>query len=392
MGLDDMLSLKPEHVTLRTLVSEFARDNLVQLYDTQDKTALFNAAFLAAAQRDLLGATVPQSLGGAGFDSVASVVINEKLAEFDPGFALSYLAHSLLFVHKLAVHGSDEQKANYLEKVISGQWRAGMAMTEPHGGSNLFDMKTTARLQGDNWVINGQKSFITNPDGKVFFVYASADGLPSVFLVESGYEGFSQGTMWPHKIGLKSSPWGDLHFDDCKVPKENLVGKVGDGKHLAFNILEIERLGLAAISYGIAQRCYEEMLKHSTIERKPDNTLMDFGAIQMYVAGALGDLENGRPALYQAARHFDEQCSSGQVPEDNISRIMRANLLKAHATQVSERIARNALQVQGAHGFASEDYVSGRFLTDQIGISIGGGPLEVLYSYVARKLAKGYRT
>jgi isovaleryl-CoA dehydrogenase len=392
MTLNAILNLKPEHETLADTVREFAKREIAPQYPDSNVSVEFNRQlFRELAGIDLLGATVPQEFRGAGMDTVASIIIHEEMAKADPGFTLSYLAHSLLFVHNLSVNGSDEQKRRYLDKVINGEWLAGMAMTEPEGGSDFFNMRTTAVRHGDNWILNGQKSFITNYDGDVFLVYAKTGDTSSVFIVESGYEGFSKGRSYSGKLGLKSSSWGDIHLDNCKVPAANLVGQVGDGKKSAFNILEIERLGLAAISYGIAQRCYDEMLQHSTRESSTRNRSIDHGLIGFYVASALGDIENGRPALYDFARFVDKQNASGQTQEDNRLRIMRANLIKANATPIAERIARNALQVQAAQGYAGEGYVAGRFLTDQFGISIGGGPLEVLYAYVAKQLANGRR-
>src|SRR3979409_468600 len=219
-----------------------------------DQTARFNARLLAElGGLGLLGVTIPEADGGAGMDATASVIVHEELAYSDPGFTLGYLAHALLFVNNFYWASSVAQRKRYLPDVLSGRVVGGMGMTEPSVGTDVLGMQTTARKDGDHYVINGRKTFITNgPEGGVFLVYAKLADRITTFVVERSLPGFSTGPTIP-KLGMRASTMSELIFEDCRVPADNLLGSEGGGITNMMRNLEIERIGLAAMSLGMAR-------------------------------------------------------------------------------------------------------------------------------------------
>src|SRR3712207_4902067 len=229
----DLFNPTPEHALLRDTLREFVRDRVEPQALEHDRAESFNMElFRECGRMDLLGLTVPAEAGGAGMDAVASVIVHEELSTADPGFCLAYLAHSILFVNNLCQNASDEQRAKYLPRTISGEWIGGMGMSEPDVGTDVLGMRTEARLEADRYVLNGRKMWITNGAiddhtlGDVFLVYARTDGGGlSTFVVEKGFEGFSLGQKIKDKLGCRASTTAELVFDNCVVPAENRLGR-----------------------------------------------------------------------------------------------------------------------------------------------------------------------
>ncbi len=268
----DLLNPTPEHKMIRETVREFVQTEVEPQALEHDRQEKFNLPlFRKLGQLGLLGITVPEQYGGAGQDAVAAVIAHEEISASDPGFALAYLAHSMLFVNNLAVNGSEEQKIKYLPKVCSGEHVGCMAMSEPNVGTDVLGLETTAKIEGSEYVINGQKMWITNgclddegTAADLVWLYARTgdkDGKRqiSTFLIEKGAPGYLVGQKIRDKTGMRASNTAELVFANCRVPKSALVGHEGESVHHMMRNLELERLTLAAMSLGIARRSLEVM-------------------------------------------------------------------------------------------------------------------------------------
>lgn len=263
----DLFNPTEEHQMLRETVRSFVEKEIEPQAEEFDHKEEFNIGlFKKLGELGLLGVTVDPDFGGAGMDAVASVIVHEEMSASDPGFCLAYLAHSMLCVNNIAFNASEEQKSRLLPKLCSGEWVGSMAMSEPHVGTDVLGMKTTAQKEGDHYLINGRKMWITNgtidedrTPCDVVLLYATTgekNGRPllSTFLIEKENEGWSVGQKIQGKLGMRASNTAELVFDNCKVGKEALVGEEGDSMLHMMRNLELERLTLAAMSLGIARR------------------------------------------------------------------------------------------------------------------------------------------
>src|SRR5690349_21149350 len=207
----DLFHPTHEHRMLRELVAEFTRNEVEPQAAEFDAKGVLNVPlFRQLAELGVLGVTLPAEDGGAGMDTVAAVIVHHELAKSDPGFTLAYLAHAMLFVNNFFHAANDEQRKRYLPKVLSGEWVAGMGMTEPGAGTDVLGMQTTARKHGDHWVLNGTKTYITNaPEGFCFLVYAKVDGRLTSFVVDRQCKGFST-SEHIDKLGMRGSTMGEL--------------------------------------------------------------------------------------------------------------------------------------------------------------------------------------
>ncbi|MSP24113.1 MAG: isovaleryl-CoA dehydrogenase, partial [Myxococcales bacterium] len=296
-----------EHAMLRRLVREFVATRLEPQADAQNARGELNRELIAACgEMGLLGTTVPASYGGAGMDFVASVIIHHELSKSDPGFTLAYLAHAVLFVNNFSVNANDEQRARYLPGALSGEKLGCMCMTEPNAGTDVLGMATVARRDKDGYVLNGRKALITNaPDADLFLVYAKVEGGPraaiSSFVLERGMPGLTTGAK-THKMGMCASTMGEVMFDDCRVPAACLLGSEGGGVTHMMRNLELERLTLAAMSLGIADRSVDMMIRYANERRAFGRAIGDFGQIQRYIAESYAKTEAARALIYTVAR------------------------------------------------------------------------------------------
>src|SRR5215208_6525667 len=291
-----------EHALLRQTMRQLVRDDVEPQAMAHDESGTFNHALLRKVGKlGLLGVTIPEADGGAGLDATAACIVHEELAYADPGFALAYLAHALLFVNNFYWASRPEQRERYLPPTLSGEWIGGMGMTEPAVGTDVLGMRTVARRQGDHYVLNGRKIFITNgPEGHVFVVYAKLEDRLTTFVVERGFAGFASGDKIP-KMGMRASTMSELIFDECKVPVENLLGTEGGGITNMMRNLEIERLGLSAMSLGMARRCLDTMVTYATERRCFGKPLAEHGQSQPYIGESRAKVEAMRALIYSVA-------------------------------------------------------------------------------------------
>jgi isovaleryl-CoA dehydrogenase len=382
----DLFAPTPEHRLLGETLREFVEREVEPQAAAHDRGERFNhALFKRAGELGLLGVTLPEAHGGAGLDPVAAVQVFEALSSSDPGFALSVLAHAILFAQNVAVNGNDEQRARVLPKAASGEWIGGLCMTEPGVGTDVLAMATRAKRDGDVYVLDGTKTFITNGGiddetlGDCFIVYAAtAPKQISSFLVEKGMEGFRLGQLWKDKLGMRASLTAELVFDGVRVPVANRVGEEGEGTLQMMRNLEVERLTLAAMSTGIAQRCLEVMLAYSGERKSFGVPIREHGQIQRYIAESFAEYRAARCLVYDTGRRIDLK-ATGQRHD--------ADAAKLFASQAAKRAADAAIQVLGGYGYMGE-YVVERLWRDAKLLEIGGGTLEAHHKNLTKDLAR----
>ena len=369
---------------LTETVRAFAAKELSPHADELDREErLAPGIFRKLGDLGILGITIPEEFGGVTLGAKAMVSVMEELSYAEPGTCLSYLAHSLLFVHNLAQNGSKEQCDRYLPRCVTGELVTGMAMTEPGAGSDAVGMMTRAVREGDHYVLNGTKMFITNgPIGDVFLVYArTGDDRQdlSTFIVESGFAGFTVSKKLS-KMGMRSSPTGELVFRNCRVPVQNRVGEEGSCvKHMMKN-LDIERVGLAAMSLGIARACLDHSLKYSTERSQFGEPIVNFQAVSEKLSNMYIGYRAARALVYEAAQVIDEGRRANQ----------EAAAAKVFASEMATKVALDAIQVMGGYGYIREFPVE-RLMRDAKLLEIGGGTSEILRSVIIKEFVRKNR-
>lgn len=387
--MEDLFNPTPEHLALRQTLRRFAESEVEAQAAAHDRDEAFNLPlFRKLGDLGVLGLTVPEAFGGAGMDAAAVALVHEELSAVDPGFTLSYLAHALLFANNLAVNGSDAQRAKYLPDACSGARIGGMCMSEPGAGTDVLGMRTTAVRRGDHYVLNGAKMWITNGAvsdhelGDVFLVYARVEGAPrsklSMFIVEKGFKGFSLGQKIKDKLGMRASTTAELVFEDCEVPVENRVGDEGDATIHMMRNLEVERMGLAAMSLGIARRSIEEMNRYASERKSFGQPLRDFGQVQRHIAESYAEYMAGRAYTYWAASQLDLLKPGHRLDSDGV---------KLYCATMAKNVADRAIQVLGGYGYVGE-YKVERLWRDAKLLEIGGGTLEAHQKNMTRELAR----
>ena len=382
----DVTAPTPEHVQLGQTLREFVRREVEPQAAESDRSETFNRAlFERAGELGLLGVTLPEPHGGAGLDATAAVQVLEALATSDPGFALSVLAHSILFAHNVGANGDEEQKRRVLPLAASGQWIGGLCISEPQGGTDVLAMRTTARRDGDHYVIDGTKTWISNGGvddetlGDAFVVYAmTREREISSFLVEKGMAGFRLGQKWTDKLGMRASFTAELLFEGARVPVTNRLGDEGEGAQHLIRNLEIERLALAAISVGIAQRSLEVMVDYANERKSFGVPIREHGQIQRHIAESFAQYRAARVLVYESARKLAGGGAASRADAD---------AAKLFAAGVGKQVADAAIQVLGAYGYVGE-YVVSRLWRDARLLEIGGGTVEAHHKNIAGLLAR----
>jgi isovaleryl-CoA dehydrogenase len=387
----DLFNPTSEHAMIRETVQSFVKEEVEPQALEYDRKELFNLPlFRKLGELGLLGITVPEQFGGAGQDALAAVIVHEELSYSDPGFCLAYLAHSMLLVNNFAVNASDDMRKKFLPKMCNGEWVGGMAMSEPAVGTDVLGMETSARRDGDFYILNGRKMWITNgtvdengTPADCLLVYAKTGvkngrAQISTFLVEKGFPGYSVGQKIRDKTGMRASNTAEIVFDNCKVPASHLVGHEGDSMLHMMRNLEIERLTLAAMSLGIAKRSVEAMNRYASERHAFGKPLRDFGQIQKYIAESYAEYKACRAYVYDTARKLDLTKEGNRVDSDGV---------KLVATTMGKNVADRAIQVLGGYGYVGE-YVVERLWRDAKLLEIGGGTLEAHQKNITRDLAK----
>jgi isovaleryl-CoA dehydrogenase len=369
-----------EHAQLREMIREFSASEIdAQAAEFDAKGTLNVSLFRRVADLGLLGLTVPEKDGGAGMDATAATIVHHEMSKFDPGFTLAYLAHSMLFVNNFYYCSNEDQRARYLPQVLSGEWVAGMGMTEPGAGTDVLGMSTSAKRVGDEYLLNGSKTYITNTvEAHCFLVYAKVDGRVTAFIVDRAMDGFSTSNKID-KIGMRGSTMGELFFQDCRVPLANRIGEEGQGVLHMMRNLEIERLTLAGMSVGIAERCVQIMIDYGASRTAFGSSINKFGQVQRYIGESFAELQAAKCLTYNEARRVAPG-SQNRVGTD---------AAKLFAAPVGKRAADNAMQVLGGAGYCREHPVE-RLWRDAKLLEIGGGTLESHQKNLTKDLTRAH--
>ncbi len=387
----DLTNPTETHKMLRDTLKSFVETEVEPQAHEFDRKEKFNLPlFRKLGDLGLLGITVPEAYGGADLDATAVCIVHEELSASDPGFCLAYLAHTLLCVNNLAVNGSESQKQKYLPKLSSGEFVGSMAMSEPDYGTDVLGMKMTAVKKNDKYILNGRKMWITNgalDDNKtacdMVWVYAktgerNGKALISTFIVEKGDKGFYVGQKIMDKLGMRASNTAELVFENCEISTDRLVGAEGDSMHHMMRNLEIERVGLAAMSLGIAKRSIQIMNKYATEREAFGKPLNSFGQIQKYIADSYAEYKAASCYVYDTARRLDLTKEGNRLDSDGV---------KLVATTMGKNVADRAIQVLGGYGYVGE-YIVERLWRDAKLLEIGGGTLEAHQKNITRDLSK----
>ncbi len=380
-----------EHKLLRDTIRSFTKSKVESQAITFDAQERFNIElFREAAELGILGITVAEELGGAGMDAVAATIVHEELSYSDPGFCLAYLAHAMLCVNNIAQNASSEQSLRWLPKLLTGEYIGAMGMSEPGAGTDVLGMKMSAQRDGDNYILNGRKMWITNgcvddngTPADLVLVYAVTGekaGRPqlSSFVVEKGMSGYGVGQKITHKAGMRASNTAELVFDNCVVPLRNRIGEEGDSiRHMMRN-LALERLTLAAMSVGIARRCVDVMSTYAADRKAFGKPISAFGQIQRYIANGYADMMAARTYVYGTASSMGLGDYGNRIDSDGV---------KLFASKMATRVAGDAIQVLGGYGYVGE-YAVERLWRDAKLLEIGGGTVEAHEKNMTRDLAK----
>jgi len=373
--------LAEELDALRDSVQRFARTEIAPLARAIDRDNSFPAPLWEMmGELGLLGITVPEDCGGAGLGYLAHCIAIEEISRASASVGLSYGAHSNLCVNQIARNGNDEQRARLLPGLIAGTHIGALAMSESGAGSDVVGMRTRAEPDGDDWVLNGGKMWITNgPDAHVLVVYARSDpdagprGI-TAFVVERGMSGFSSGVKLD-KLGMRGSNTAELVFDDCRVPAANVLGEVGRGVNVLMSGLDYERVVLAAGPLGIMAACLDVVMPYVHERRQFDTPIGEFQLMQGKLADMYTTTSACRAYVYAAAA----ACDRGETTRKDAAGCI------LYAAEKATWCALEAIQALGGNGYVN-DYPTGRLLRDAKLYEIGAGTSEIRRMLIGREL------
>jgi alkylation response protein AidB-like acyl-CoA dehydrogenase len=375
------LELTPEQEAIRQMVREFAEAEIRPVVSYYDETQEFpHELFAKMGELGLLGILVPPEYGGAGLGYMEFALITEELARVCPAIALSVAAHNGLCTNHILSFGSEELKRRYLPELASGKALGAWALTEPGSGSDAAALRTTARREGDVYIVNGSKSFTTHGGvGSIAVVMALTDpqrgrhGI-SAFVLEKGMPGFSAGKK-ENKLGMRASDTTTLLLDNVRVPAENLIGTEGEGYRQALYVLDGGRISIAALAVGLAQGALEHALQYALQRQQFGQPLVEFQAIQMKLARLSTELEAARLLTYRAA----------WLRQQGRSVRLEAAQAKLFASELAVRAAEEAVQIFGGYGYV-KDYPVEKLYRDAKLLTIGEGTSEIQRLIIARQL------
>ena len=376
--------LDEEQQILRSSVRKFAEDVIKPVArELDDKEEFSYDTMKRMAEMGLFGVFVSPEYGGQGLDYVSYIIATEEIARVDGSHAATVAAGNSLGIGPLNYYGSEEQKKKYLPKLCAGQGLWGFGLTEPDAGSDAGGSKTTAVLDGNHWVINGSKIFITNAACKISMgvtVQAVTGKRPngkkelSCFLVEHGTKGFTAKEMHG-KLMWRSSNTAELYFDDCRIPKENLLGKQGDGFHQMLATLDGGRLSIGAMGLGCAQGAFDLALAYSQERQQFGQPICKFQAIAFKLADMAMEIELARNLMYKA----------GWLRDNRRPFAREAAMAKLYCSELARRVSNHAVQIHGGYGLMKE-YDVERFYRDAKLLEIGEGTSEVQRIVISRQI------
>jgi len=374
-GLDDELNMLRDHV------NAFARDEIApRAAEIDEKNEFPNDLWQKFGDMGLLGITVSDEDGGSGMGYLAHCIAMEEISRASASVGLSYGAHSNLCVNQLKINASAEQKAKYLPKLISGEHVGALAMSEPGAGSDVVSMKLRARKEGDKYILNGNKMWITNgPDAHVLVVYAKTDpeagskGI-TAFIIEKDMPGFTTAQKLD-KLGMRGSNTCELVFQDCEVPEANVLGEVGKGVKVLMSGLDYERTVLAAGPIGIMQAAMDIVVPYVHERKQFNQSIGEFQLVQGKIADMYTTLNACRAYLYAVAAG----CDRGRTSRKDAAGVI------LYCAEKATQVALDAIQLLGGNGYINE-YPTGRLLRDAKLYEIGAGTSEIRRMLIGREL------
>ncbi|MDF0532923.1 isovaleryl-CoA dehydrogenase [Shewanella sp. A32] len=366
---------------LRQTVAAFAAAQITPLAAQIDQDNQFpTALWPQLGQMGLLGITVSETLGGAGMGYLAHVVAMEEISRASASVGLSYGAHSNLCVNQIFRNGTAAQKDRYLPQLVSGEHIGALAMSEPNAGSDVVSMKLHARKQGDHYLLNGNKMWITNgPDADVFVVYAKtepqlgAKGI-TAFIVERDFPGFATAQKLD-KLGMRGSSTCELVFTDCEVPEANILGQLNQGTKVLMSGLDYERVVLAGGPLGIMTACLDLTLPYTTERQQFGKAIGEFQLVQAKLADMYTEMNAAKAYVYAVAKACDQGRASRK---DAAGAIL-------YSAERATRAALDTIQLLGGNGYIN-DYPAGRLLRDAKLYEIGAGTSEIRRMLIGREL------
>jgi short-chain 2-methylacyl-CoA dehydrogenase len=371
--------LSDDHELLRRTVREFAEGEVAPVAEELDRTKAFPYEIVRKmGELGWMGIPFPEEVGGAGGDTLAYALAVEELTRVDSSVAITLCAHTSLGTQPIYLFGDEQQKADWLRELTAGRKLGAFGLTEPEAGSDAGNVKTRARTDGGDWVIDGAKQFITNAgtdiSGVVSITARTGENEISNILVPNGTPGYEQGTPY-RKMGWNASDTRPLTFTDCRVPEANLLGPRGNGFKQFLQILDIGRIGVAAMGVGLAQGALDEAVAYAKERRAFGQPISKFQAIQAKLADMATEIEAARLLVYKAALLKDAGRSFS----------LTAAQAKLKTGRLAVRCSEEAVQIHGGYGYI-EEYPVCRFYRDAKILTIGEGTDEVQQMVIARAL------
>lgn len=370
-----------EQISIRNTIREFAREEILPNVMEYDESKTFPKHLIPKmGELGILGVFFPEEYGGAGMGYVEYALILEELSAVDPSIGLTVAAHNSLGTNHIYQFGSEEQRRKYLPDLLSGKTLAAWALTEPAGGSDAYELESSAKKVGDKWILNGAKTFITNPTYADYAVVMTRTDVEkgkagiSAFIVEKGMPGYTVGKPM-NKVGMRASDTAEMFFEDCEIPQENLLGQEGQGYFNALDILTGGRISIGAMCLGIARGAFENALRYSQERSAFGKKISSFQAIKIKLADMATQIDAARLLVLRSAAMKDKDLDVG----------LQSAMAKLYASEVAVRVAEEAVQIYGGYGYIKE-YPAEKFWRDSKLGTIGEGTSEIIRMVIAKEL------